>query len=474
MFSQSQLVEISQRFQMDVEDLQVLLQGEGLSVGSADCLEELSNRLDSDLRFRRDVAFMVRSMMAHERSEGEEPGSMDVLGVLIVAAAGPGHGIETASRQQTMRKLLRFVMQQRIPAAATRGTKTAATGPIAPTPSMASADLDIPGHPPASVLPRVAPAPEPLALLPHAGAEPAKHAHTGWGIALLAILMMLGTGVGIWYRGTHASVRPTQLAAMHPRSSAQYATPELHAAMPAIPPRPNSGQHKLTPPVTHRAHRLVKPGQASHSIPLPASVAPYPMERPEPAENAAKPNQQMSSNAIPPLRAHPESPAVSLPAKPSVRQPSAPGVAEVNKVFAHPEVAAAAADIQAAPPVFHRHEPVLIARNSPDGAAVKPQAQGTVHLGSTGTMASNLLYSPEPEYPPQAIAAGLQGEVMVRAVVGPQGNVIDAQVVSGPPLLREAALDAVGRWRYRPYEEDGKPVTIATTAILDFQIPSRK
>jgi len=64
--------------------------------------------------------------------------------------------------------------------------------------------------------------------------------------------------------------------------------------------------------------------------------------------------------------------------------------------------------------------------------------------------------------------------VTVRAVVGPRGNVIDAHVVSGPPLLREPALEAVGRWRFRPHEEDGKPVAIATTAILDFQIPPKK
>jgi TonB family protein len=89
-------------------------------------------------------------------------------------------------------------------------------------------------------------------------------------------------------------------------------------------------------------------------------------------------------------------------------------------------------------------------------------------------MASNLMYSPEPEYPAGAIAAGVSGQVTVQAVVGPRGNVIDARVVSGPPLLREAALDALGRWRYRPYEQDGKPVAIATTAIFDFQIPPRK
>lgn len=90
MFLPSQLVELSRRFQSDIEDLQVLLQEEGLPVQSAECLQQLSTRLGSDARFRRDVAFLVRSMLGRER---DEPGSMDVLGMLVVAAAGNTGGI---------------------------------------------------------------------------------------------------------------------------------------------------------------------------------------------------------------------------------------------------------------------------------------------------------------------------------------------------------------------------------------------
>lgn len=159
---------------------------------------------------------------------------------------------------------------------------------------------------------------------------------------------------------------------------------------------------------------------------------------------------------------------VPLPVRPDppVRAP-----ADLSAVFAHPEAADAAADANTPNPVFRQRDPVLIARNS---VPARPEVQGTVHTGTTGVMASSLMYSPEPEYPAQAIAAGVEGQVTVRAVVGPRGNIIDAEVVSGPPMLREAALDAVARWRYRPYEQDGKPVPIATTAILDFEIPNRK
>ncbi len=93
-----------------------------------------------------------------------------------------------------------------------------------------------------------------------------------------------------------------------------------------------------------------------------------------------------------------------------------------------------------------------------------------VLVGSAGIMAANLVSSPAPVYPAQASAAQVQGEVVVEAIVGRDGEVIDSRVVSGPPLLREAALDAVRRWRYRPYEVDGAPAEIATTARLDFRL----
>ena len=98
-------------------------------------------------------------------------------------------------------------------------------------------------------------------------------------------------------------------------------------------------------------------------------------------------------------------------------------------------------------------------------------APGVVHPASIGMMASNLISSPAPAYPAAASQAQVQGEVTVRAVVDREGNVIDARVVSGPELLRDVSLEAVQHWRYRPYMQGGKPVEVATTAILDFELP---
>jgi TonB family protein len=85
-------------------------------------------------------------------------------------------------------------------------------------------------------------------------------------------------------------------------------------------------------------------------------------------------------------------------------------------------------------------------------------------------MAANLIWSPTPAYPVAASEAKVEGEVTVNALVGKEGNVLSARVVSGPPLLREAALKAVEKWQYRPYFVSGKPAVIATTAIIDFEL----
>lgn len=96
--------------------------------------------------------------------------------------------------------------------------------------------------------------------------------------------------------------------------------------------------------------------------------------------------------------------------------------------------------------------------------------RGFVRSASAGIMAGNVISSPSPAYPVAAAQAGVQGEVTVRAVVGRDGNVSEARVVSGPPLLRAAAVEAVEQWQYRPYVVDGKPAAMGTTAIVEFRL----
>lgn len=95
---------------------------------------------------------------------------------------------------------------------------------------------------------------------------------------------------------------------------------------------------------------------------------------------------------------------------------------------------------------------------------------GTVRSTALGITAGNLVYAPDPAYPAAAAQQRVSGQVTVQAMVDREGNVASARVVSGPPLLRDAAVNAVQRWRFKPFLNGGKAQTFTSTAVVDFQL----
>jgi len=92
---------------------------------------------------------------------------------------------------------------------------------------------------------------------------------------------------------------------------------------------------------------------------------------------------------------------------------------------------------------------------------------------SSGVMANNLISAPMPVYPSFARMTHVQGEVILQTVISPDGSVSAVRVVSGPRLLRGAAVGAVRRWRYRPYVVEGRPVDVSTIVTLSFHAEHR-
>jgi TonB family protein len=72
-------------------------------------------------------------------------------------------------------------------------------------------------------------------------------------------------------------------------------------------------------------------------------------------------------------------------------------------------------------------------------------------------------------YPEAARQANLQGVVVLRAVIGKDGTVIDLGRISGPDQLASAAMDAVRWWRFQPYQVNREPVEVETTVTLEFR-----
>jgi len=98
----------------------------------------------------------------------------------------------------------------------------------------------------------------------------------------------------------------------------------------------------------------------------------------------------------------------------------------------------------------------------------KPTAPaGTVHVPSS--IISGLAISkPEPVYPPIAKAAHVQGMVLLHATISKEGTIENLEVINGNGMLTNAAMDAVRRWRYRPYILDGVPVEVETSITVNF------
>jgi len=83
-------------------------------------------------------------------------------------------------------------------------------------------------------------------------------------------------------------------------------------------------------------------------------------------------------------------------------------------------------------------------------------------------MEGNLIHKPQPLYPPIARAGSIQGQVVLRAIISKSGTIENLEAMSGHPLLIPAAIEAVKRWRYRPYVLNGEPVEVETRVTVNF------
>jgi protein TonB len=85
-------------------------------------------------------------------------------------------------------------------------------------------------------------------------------------------------------------------------------------------------------------------------------------------------------------------------------------------------------------------------------------------------MAGNLVVKTMPQYPAIPRAAGIQGTVVLQATISRNGSIENLRVISGPPMLQQAAIDAVRTWRYKPYLLNGEPVEVDTTINVVFNL----
>lgn len=179
-------------------------------------------------------------------------------------------------------------------------------------------------------------------------------------------------------------------------------------------------------------------------------------------EQAAGPSRPSTAPRIPIHRLAPMTVPKDLPVivdgpNLAVSDPS-PGVPAVIGV---PGGLTAAAVFPPPPPEVKKADPP---KNDPP-----PVPKGPVQVGGMVKPPQLVTYV-KPVYPPLARQARIQGQVRIAAILARDGAVTSMQLVSGHPLLVQAALDAVRLWRYRPTLLNGQPVEVAMSIDVNFTL----
>jgi TonB family protein len=213
-------------------------------------------------------------------------------------------------------------------------------------------------------------------------------------------------------------------------------------------------------------------------------------EKPEDAHSSATPVQLVTQSVASPVATcsaadalRPDSSAaLRVWRKPSRLSSGVVMASRTEKAEARePVIAAPAADPKKAPNAPENlptpAPPVLATMSANSETALRgllsapsnpPQAAIRVSQGISGGILERRV---DPAYPAEALARRLQGHVLLQAVVREDGTVGDIKVITGEPLLAQAAREAVSQWRYRPYRLNGEPVPMKTQITLIFKLP---
>ena len=152
-------------------------------------------------------------------------------------------------------------------------------------------------------------------------------------------------------------------------------------------------------------------------------------------------------------------------------------------------------DVLPTPPAPEADSTPVLASESQRGTAGPtlgrgdgPEGPGEGSRGGEGTSASHgpptpwsevpgsgsppqLLVKVEPHYPEVMRVARLEGRVLLRAIIGEDGNVEAVEILrSSSPAFEAAAMTAVTRWRYSPAMQNGRPVKVYVAVIVDFRL----
>ena len=229
--------------------------------------------------------------------------------------------------------------------------------------------------------------------------------------------------------------------------------------------RGNTHPQPLVSPVSETRSSSPKPPAEKQSKPPSQSVASKSNSKPSPAKQASNPEAGGSSSP----GATPTNVAMvtkeSSPKSTAEMPGPIPGALPVGTSNG---LANVARDVPVPEPKLGNNLPAAGPKVASAVPLAEPKAADQQIRVSSGVAEGLLVHQVTPVYPPMAWQLRIQGTVVLAAVIAKDGTVKSLRVVSGHPMLTQAAMEAVRQWRYKPYRLDGEPVEANTQIHVNF------
>ena len=100
---------------------------------------------------------------------------------------------------------------------------------------------------------------------------------------------------------------------------------------------------------------------------------------------------------------------------------------------------------------------------------VTAQVSPALHVPESSLVAAKV----DPVYPPLARQARVEGQVILQLQISKSGDIEDIRLVSGHPMLAPAAIEAVRKWKYKPFLLNGEPVPVETKVTVSFTLADK-
>ena len=277
-------------------------------------------------------------------------------------------------------------------------------------------------------------------------AEPAPSgSRTGLFLGIAASLLLVAGGV--WYSRQPGNAISGMLGSG--------STASQPSSAPAVEPQPAT-----TKPVSHPEVSV----PAANSSPAAASIIP-PSGVPSAAVKST-PSASSPRNANPIAIPSPTPNSRNTPAVEEAKKPALGDVRLATPVINHRKSASAPGDSE--PSLDVSASASTAAPISALSASHPSQPAAPVPIGGD-VKPAKLLKSVQPVYPQMARTQHVSGNVQIDALIDAEGNVGAMKVLSGPALLRDAALQSLKQWKYQPAELNGNPTSMHLTVTLQFR-----